>query len=103
MIEIQDYLELYKQCNISLFLVHSQIQDVAQLIMERTTVLNHVLPQDNRPGTDVQNSALMALINLYANYLRKAKEYDTEAYSWASATSVYIFFYQFSRLLISRC
>lgn len=65
-----------------------ECQDVAQLIMERTTVLNHVLPQDGRPGTDLQNSALMALVNLYANYLRKAKEYDTEAYSWVSSSIV---------------
>jgi len=54
---------------------------MAQLIVERTTVVNHILPSE---GDDRQlaHMTLQALIDLYTNYLRKAKEPDKEAYSW---------------------
>ncbi|OWF40859.1 integrator complex subunit 1-like [Mizuhopecten yessoensis] len=58
--------------------------DMAQLIVERTTVINHILPLENQPSNELSHVTLKALIDLYTNYLRKAKEPDKEAYSWSN-------------------
>ncbi|XP_060071544.1 integrator complex subunit 1-like [Ylistrum balloti] len=58
--------------------------DMAQLIVERTTVINHILPVENQPCSELSHVTLKALIDLYTNYLRKAKEPDKEAYSWSN-------------------
>ncbi|XP_033752257.1 integrator complex subunit 1-like [Pecten maximus] len=58
--------------------------DMAQLIVERTTVINHILPVENQPSSELSHVTLKALIDLYTNYLRKGKEPDKEAYSWSN-------------------
>ena len=57
---------------------------MAQLIVERTTVINHILPQDGQSDCPISHMTLTALIDLYTTYLRKAKEPDKEAYSWVN-------------------
>lgn len=58
-------------------------QEVTQLIVERTTVMNHIVPpHGNRP--ELADKTLTAVLSLYTKYLRKAKEPDKEAYDWVS-------------------
>ncbi|XP_064630438.1 integrator complex subunit 1-like isoform X2 [Lineus longissimus] len=59
--------------------------DLSQLIVERSSVMAQVMPQD-----DVQNSpradlVLASLINFFIKYLRWAKEPEKEAYSWSDS------------------
>ncbi|XP_048256851.1 integrator complex subunit 1-like [Haliotis rufescens] len=58
--------------------------DVAQLIVERTSVINHILPCEGNPWTPSQDVTLNALISLYVNYLKKAREPHKEAYTWSN-------------------
>ena len=59
---------------------------MASLIVERASVINHILPQDSEDDTETSHVTLQALIELYTNYLRKAKEPSKEAYNWVSVT-----------------
>lgn len=57
--------------------------EVTQLIVERTTVMNHIVPpHGNRP--ELADKTLTAVLSLYTKYLRKAKEPDKEAYDWSN-------------------
>ncbi|KAK3090472.1 hypothetical protein FSP39_012133, partial [Pinctada imbricata] len=58
--------------------------DMAQLIVERTSVINHILPQSNEESLDISHTTLKALIDLYYSYLCKAKEPSKEAYNWSN-------------------
>ncbi|GAB1607705.1 integrator complex subunit 1 [Argonauta hians] len=58
--------------------------EVAQLIVERTTVMSHVVPAgDNRP--ELANRTLTAVLSLYTKYMRRAKEPDKDAYDWSNS------------------
>lgn len=57
--------------------------EVTQLIVERTTVMNHIVPpHGHRP--ELADRTLTAVLSLYTKYLRKAKEPDREAYDWSN-------------------
>ncbi|XP_029649485.1 integrator complex subunit 1 isoform X1 [Octopus sinensis] len=57
--------------------------EVAQLIVERTTVMSHVVPpESDRP--ELANRTLTAVLSLYTKYIRRAKEPDKEAYDWSN-------------------
>jgi hypothetical protein len=57
-------------------------QDLANLIVDRTTVVNHILPQEVDCKVEMAHLTLTALHSLYFNYLTKAKKPNKEAYSW---------------------
>lgn len=50
--------------------------------MDRTTVVNHILPQEEGGDNELAHLTLTALYALYFNYLTKAKKPTNEAYSW---------------------
>ena len=59
-------------------------QDVAQLIVERTTLINHILPQDGADDAQRDDRAqlvLTSLIDLFYTYVRKAQQ-PQDTYSW---------------------
>lgn len=58
--------------------------DIAQLIVERTTIINYILPQDTGTSAPFSFDTLEAFIQLFVNYLRKAKEPNTASYSWSN-------------------
>ncbi len=57
-------------------------QDVATLIVERATLINHLLPSEGAtsPRSDL---VLVAMVNLFHSYLRKAQE-EQAGYVWVS-------------------
>ena len=55
---------------------------MAQLIVERNTIINHILPEEGRDDTTETHQTLKSLISLYNSYLKKAKEPQKEGYSW---------------------
>lgn len=57
-------------------------QDIANLIVDRTTVVNHILPLEEDCKIEMAHLTLTALHSLYFNYLTKAKKPNKEAYSW---------------------
>ena len=61
---------------------------MAQLIVARSTLMNHLLPQD---GSSTENSAadlvLCALVDLFYIYLKKAQQPENEAFSWVCGIS----------------
>lgn len=59
-------------------------QDIASLIVDRTTVVNHILPQEEDGDNELAHITLTALYALYFNYLTKAKKPTQEAYSWSN-------------------
>ena len=61
---------------------HLSQQDIANLIVDRTTVVNHILPQEEGRENELAHLTLTALYSLYFNYLTKAKKPNKEAYSW---------------------
>ena len=80
------YCNWYSKCKgFTLLFLFVYLQDIAQLIVERTTVINYILPMDSSPRSPEQLNTLEALIQLFVNYLHTAKEPDTEGYSWVSA------------------
>ncbi|XP_022317209.2 integrator complex subunit 1-like [Crassostrea virginica] len=58
--------------------------DIANLIVDRTTVVNHILPQEEGRENELAHLTLTALYSLYFNYLTKAKKPNKEAYSWSN-------------------
>ncbi|KAL3877747.1 hypothetical protein ACJMK2_035409 [Sinanodonta woodiana] len=57
--------------------------DIAQLIVERTTVINYILPQEGSTSKSAMaNQTLEALISLFISYLRKGREPNKEIYPW---------------------
>ncbi|XP_050391471.2 integrator complex subunit 1 [Patella vulgata] len=58
--------------------------DTAQLIVERTSIINHILPAEGTKRTPMEEQTLTALVNLYMTYLIKATEQDKEAYNWSN-------------------
>ena len=81
----QYYLLIVDRSTVSkehfLFLIY---QDIAQLIVERTTVMNYILPSISEDLNKQSLDTLEALIFLFVNYLRKAKEQNKAGYSWVS-------------------
>ena len=61
---------------------------MAQLIVERATLINHILPQEGiSVNSERANLVLSAMLKLFFNYLTKAQEPEREGYSWVSATT----------------
>ncbi|KAK3607441.1 hypothetical protein CHS0354_035142 [Potamilus streckersoni] len=57
--------------------------DIAQLIVERTTVINCILPQEGSTSKSARtNQTMEALISLFISYLRKGREPNKEIYPW---------------------
>ena len=59
------------------------MQDMAQLIVERATLINHLLPQDGIINECAQR-VLIAMIKLFYVYLAKAQQPQNEAIQWVS-------------------
>lgn len=60
------------------------VLDMAQLIVERNTIINHILPEVGREDCSETHQTLKSLISLYNSYLKKAKEPQKEGYSWSN-------------------
>ncbi|XP_071131635.1 integrator complex subunit 1-like isoform X1 [Mytilus edulis] len=60
------------------------VVDMAQLIVERNTIINHILPEEGRDNSAETHQTLKSLISLYNNYLKKATEPQKEGYSWSN-------------------
>ncbi|XP_061168184.1 integrator complex subunit 1-like [Saccostrea echinata] len=58
--------------------------DIANLIVDRTTVVNHILPQEEGSENELAHITLASLCSLYFNYVTKAKKPNKEAYSWSN-------------------
>lgn len=54
---------------------------MAQLIVDRTTLVNHLL-QRHHPDSDRAHAVLAGLLRLFMNYLSSAQQPHGEAYSW---------------------
>lgn len=66
-------------------------QDLAQLIVERATLISNLLPQEESSNSCAQ-IVLAAMIHLFYNYLIKAQQNQREGYSWV--TRFYMYFRQ---------
>ncbi|KAL4240200.1 Integrator complex subunit 1 [Mactra antiquata] len=60
------------------------VVDIAQLIVERTTIINYILPQDVGEISKCSLDTLEAFIQLFVDYLRKAKEPNKTGYQWSN-------------------
>lgn len=58
------------------------LKDIAQLIVERTTIVNYILPQEMETASKSSLDTLEAFIQLFVDYLRKAKEPNKTGYAW---------------------
>ncbi|KAL1124337.1 hypothetical protein AAG570_000966 [Ranatra chinensis] len=56
------------------------VLDMAQLIVERSTIMAAILP-----NTDQPNPALDAFVSIFYNYITKAREPRREAYAWSES------------------
>ena len=52
------------------------------MIVNRPTVLNHVISPPGRPWSDVEKRVYQTLANLYFSYLQQIRVPDKEEYSW---------------------
>ena len=58
------------------------VQDMAQLIVERATLISHLLPQDEL-RTELSEHVLTAMVNMFYVYLMKAQLPQIEAtFQW---------------------
>jgi integrator complex subunit 1 len=57
------------------------LQDMAQLIVERATLINHLLPQEGFVN-ECAERVLVAMIELFYVYLTKAQQPQNEAFQW---------------------
>lgn len=76
-------------------------QDMAQLIVERATLINHLLPQED-VMSECADVVLAAMIGLFYNYLMKAQQPQHEGYSWVGSSSHLFIFYTSSQILYSQ-
>ena len=61
------------------------VKDMAQLIVERATLINHLLPQDEQ-RTELAEHVLTAMIDMFYMYLIKAQLPQIEAaFQWVSS------------------
>lgn len=64
------------------------VQDISQLIVERTSVMNHILPDSStEPGSE-QYQTLEAFLQLYHYYTMKVRRLEKVEYSWVSRDHV---------------
>lgn len=65
-------------------------QDVARLIVERSTIMNSLFSKHLcRPESDAVLSALLTIFSAYIKRMRKTKEGE-DLYSWVSTKSIWI-------------
>lgn len=50
------------------------------MIIERTTIINYLLPTGNEGTSD--SSVMQSFMSIFVKYLRKAREPSKEGYSW---------------------
>ena len=74
-------MSYYKYSPISLVVYDLCLQDMAQLIVERATLMNHLLPTEGNTSKRA-DLVLASMIDLFYNYLVKAQQPQEEAYSW---------------------
>ena len=60
-------------------------QDMAQLVVERPTLMNHILPEDGGSSSVAANLVLAAMVDLFYCYLIKAQQQGSKEYMWVSA------------------
>jgi len=64
------------------------VKDIAQLIVERATLINHLLPQDEQ-RTELAEHVLTAMIDMFYMYLIKAQLPQIEAaFQWVCTQPV---------------
>ena len=63
-------------------------QDLGQLIVERPTLINHLLPLEG-VSDDRSNLVLVAMINMFYGYLERAQQ-PQEGYMWVSVKTTYL-------------
>ena len=69
-------------CKVSLYYpsYHIIIQDLAQLIVERPTIVGCVLPRESY--SEMADMTLAAMIRIFSRHLQKALKTQDEGYSW---------------------
>lgn len=66
---------------------HLSRQDVARLIVERSTIMNNLFSKHStRPESDAVLSAFLSIFSAYIRRMRKTKEGE-DLYSWVSSTN----------------
>ena len=71
------------------FVAAVSVKDVAQLIVERATLINHLLPQDEH-RTELAEHVLTAMIDMFYMYLIKAQLPQIEAaFQWVCSLPVF--------------
>ena len=66
------------------------VEDVAQLIVERATLINHLLPQEEQ-RTELSEHVLAAMIDMFYMYLIKAQLPQIEAaFQWVCTLLVFV-------------
>lgn len=66
------------------FIVYRPLQDVARLIVERSTIMNSLFAKHScRPESDAVLCALLNIFSAYIKRMRKTKEGE-DLYSWVS-------------------
>lgn len=67
-----------------LLLLSRSLQDVARLIVERSTIMNSLFSKhSSRPESDAVLSAFLTIFSTYIKRMRKTKEGE-DLYSWVS-------------------
>ena len=69
-------------CKVSLYYpsYHIVFQDLAQLIVERPTIVGCVLPRESY--SEMADMTLAAMIRIFSRHLQKALKTQDEGYSW---------------------
>jgi hypothetical protein len=58
------------------------VKDLAQLVVKRATLLNHILPQQETGSDSFGDAVLTAMVGLFYDYLKKAQQPSDESYPW---------------------
>ena len=62
-------------------------QDIATLIVERATLINHLLPSEVSTS-ERADLVLSAMVDLFYNYLLKAQQDQDQGYVWVSVKNI---------------
>ena len=62
-------------------------QDIATLIVERATLINHLLPSE-ASTSERADLVLSAMVDLFYNYLLKAQQDQDQGYVWVSVKKI---------------
>ncbi|KAK7506750.1 hypothetical protein BaRGS_00002225 [Batillaria attramentaria] len=68
----------------SLHILDDLALDISQLIVERNSVMNHILPDLSAERKPMQVDTLNAFLRLFYSYLQKARRQEKGEYSWSN-------------------